>query len=154
MMKTTYLFFAITVLLCLASCNNDDDATAPAPAPVVGCMDSRSLNYNPIATIDNGDCAYSQVTFYGRYNAYNTALGPAYIDHVEVFVEGNFIGYTAHYPNGPGNCSSPGTVSYQFQDRNTVDWNSTVYLTNGMQLYWSGTVTPTPAGCIKVNVTL
>lgn len=150
-MKANYLFVAIVALLFL-SCNDDDD---PAPAPVVGCMDPRSLNYNPSATINNGDCSYSQVTFYGKYSAYNTALGPAYIDHTEVFVDGNLVGwFSAYYPNGPGNCSSPGTLSYQFQDRNTVDWNSVVYLTNGMQLYGSGTVTPSPAECIKVNVTL
>lgn len=153
-MKTNYFLIAFAAILFLASCSDDDDPI-PAPAAIAGCMDARSLNYNPGATIDNGNCEYSQVTFYGKYSAYNTAFGLVFIDHVEVYVDGNAVGaFSAYYPNGPGNCSSPGTVSYQFQDRNTVDWNSIVYLVNGTQLFGSGTITPNGAECIKVNVTL
>ena len=49
MKKTIYFLFLITLL----SCSNSDDA------PVLGCTDPNSINYNPDATENDNNCQYS-----------------------------------------------------------------------------------------------
>jgi hypothetical protein len=116
-----------------------------------GCMDTKALSYNSDAKKDNGSCTYSKVTFYAKYGYYNTIP----ITQVTINVKGNTLGnLSAVYPNGPGNCSAPGTLVYQFQDGQPADWNSTVKLANGATLFGSGTISPNRyEECIKVNVT-
>ena len=65
-----------------------------------------------------------------------------------------FLGISANYLIGPGNCSASGTVKYSFPDGKSIDWNTTVYLANGATIFDSGSVSPSRSlECIKVNVT-
>ncbi|OFX18541.1 MAG: hypothetical protein A2033_02445 [Bacteroidetes bacterium GWA2_31_9] len=116
-----------------------------------GCTDSNATNYDYDAKKDDKSCEYSIVTFYAKYSYYNSIP----ITKVDISVDGNMIGSaTAFFPNGPGNCSATGTVSYNFQSGKSVDWNSTIYLSSGATLLGSGTVSPNSSlECIKVCVT-
>ncbi len=48
-MKTFTFLSIICCALCFVSCGSD---------PVVGCMDSTALNYDPLAEEDSGNCTY------------------------------------------------------------------------------------------------
>lgn len=144
-MKNILLGTIIATTAFLCSCNKEDD-----PKPVMGCTIPSATNYNAAATQNDGSCQFSTITFYGAYGYYSGVP----ISGVSVSVNGDPIGnLSAIYPNGPGNCSAPGTVHYDFRDGNAVDWNGTIYLANGVILYSAGTVSPYNTSCIKVNVT-
>ncbi|RYY85836.1 MAG: hypothetical protein EOO15_16010 [Chitinophagaceae bacterium] len=125
-------------------------ACKPDP-PVVGCKSNKALNYKFDADNDDGSCRFSKITFFGRYGNYNGIP----ITRVDVSVNGSALGsLTAMYPGGPGNCSAPGTVSYQFTDDASVDWSSLVFLANGATLVFTGQVSPSRnEECIKVSAT-
>lgn len=42
------------------SVSNDGEGTPPPPAPILGCMDSEALNFNPEATEDDDSCDYEE----------------------------------------------------------------------------------------------
>ena len=148
-MKTKIIIVAILTVLVFSSANCEDDIEPPKE--IRGCTDRNSLSYNPQATIDDGSCEYSIVTFYAQWNAFNYIP----IMRIDVLVNGEMLGsITTNYPNGPGNCSAQGTVRYEFNNGRSVDWNTTVYLANGAIIYGSGQVSPNQySECIKVNVT-
>lgn len=56
---TTVVFTATDIngnsVTCLTSINTGADSTI-----VYGCMDPEALNYNPLATVDDGSCVYSE----------------------------------------------------------------------------------------------
>jgi hypothetical protein len=132
-----------TVLVLLSACEKE-------PVPVLGCMNSKALNYNSSATKDDGTCTFSTVTFYGSYTYYNGIP----ITGITVAVDGNAIGaLSAAYPSGPGNCSATGTVAFTCTSGESIDWNATIQLANGGSIFTSGTLTPYKVECIKVNVT-
>jgi len=118
-----------------------------------GCTKSNALNFDSDACDDDGSCNFSTVTFYANAGFFNGIA----IARVDVSVEGNAIGSTQgiYYPGGaPGNCSANGTVSYQFESGDKIDWNAVVYLVNGATLFESGQVSPSRySECIKVNMT-
>lgn len=116
-----------------------------------GCTDSTALNRDFSADKDDGSCRYSRVTFYAQYPAYSGIP----INRIEVSVNGNSIGaINAIYPNGPGNCSAQGTVSYLFTNGASADWNTVVFLANGGTVLGSGSISPSSVSeCIRVNVT-
>jgi hypothetical protein len=70
-MKTMKRFYPFALLalaggLLFSACSKDDDMPEPPTPPVIidpvlGCMDSTSLNYNPQATVDDGSCEYATV---------------------------------------------------------------------------------------------
>jgi len=115
-----------------------------------GCTDPNSLNYDADAEKDDGSCEYRKITFYVKNDSY---FGIP-ITSVDVSVNGINIGAaTTAYPDGPGNCNATGTAIYEFHNSESVDWNSVVHLSDGSELYGSGTVTPNNSDCIEVNVT-
>jgi hypothetical protein len=133
-----FLFVAIISSSLFSSCKR-------------GCTDTKALNVDVLAVVDDGTCTYSRVAFYASAGFFNGIP----VTKIDVNVNGNFIGaINTVYPNGPGNCSASGTVQYQFQNGRKVDWNTTVYLSNGATLVGSGEVSPSSVSdCIKVNVT-
>ena len=50
----------------------------PCPPPVTGCMDSNSVNYDSLATIDDGSCLY-EVDFSLNMNQYNSSFTTPYV---------------------------------------------------------------------------
>ena len=54
--------------------NNSASASVTLTAPVSGCMDSTATNYDPLATIDNGNCQYILCTYPSPTNAYISEL--------------------------------------------------------------------------------
>ncbi|MDR1737323.1 MAG: hypothetical protein LBR66_00675 [Candidatus Symbiothrix sp.] len=140
------LMLIIPLVFCACPSEIDDPKEE-----IKGCMDRNSLEYNAAATVDDGSCRYSKVTFYARYSAFNNIP----IMRIDLSVDGETIGsIQTTYPNGPGNCSAVGTVLYEFQNSKTVDWNTIVYLASGAVVYGSGTVSPSRySECIKINVT-
>ncbi len=116
-----------------------------------GCTDSKALNNNFKAKKDDGTCEYSSVAFYASASFFQNIP----ITKVEVTVNSNSLGFTnAFYPNGPGNCSAPGIVSYKFANGKQVDWGAKIILANGAILLSNGTLSPSStAPCLQVNVT-
>ncbi len=131
-------------LLCLA-------IACQKKAPVRGCTDMTSLNYNSSAEADDGSCRFSQVTFYAKYGYYNGVP----ITSIDVSVNGNTLGtINTIYPTPPGNCGAQGTVAYSFSKNTSYNWNTVVHLLNGAIVYGSGTASPLAGvDCVKVNVT-
>jgi hypothetical protein len=138
--------YAIITLLTFTQC----DLFKKDP-PIGGCTDNRALNYDFMAEESDGSCEYSSVTFYARFPAFNGIQ----IASIDLFIDGNNNGkITAIYPSSPGNCSAPGTVRYQFYDRQSVDWNTRILLVTGAELFTTGTVSPSRSSeCIEINVT-
>lgn len=118
-----------------------------------GCTDARALNYDAGATNNDNSCNYSKATFYARFNIYSGVP----IVKIDVSVDGAFTGSIfngAIWPAGPGNCSAAGTVGYQFNSSDSVDWNAEIYLANGVVLLASGSTSPNSfSECIQINVT-
>ena len=117
-----------------------------------GCTDPNALNTDFTADEDDGSCIYSRVGFYASAGFFNGIA----ISRVDVSINGNNIGTTSgiFYPGGPGNCSAPGTVPYQFENGRSVDWNATVFLVSGATIFTSGQVSPSSVSeCIRVNMT-
>ena len=50
----------------------------PCPPPVAGCMDPNSINYDSLATIDDGSCLY-EVDFSLNMNQYNSYFTTPYV---------------------------------------------------------------------------
>lgn len=141
---------AITIisLVILTSCFEDD---SPRPEEKRGCTDSKALNQDFQADVNDGSCKYSTVTFYAKFGFFNGIP----ISSIDVSVNGGNIGaITATYPNGPGNCSASGTVKYDFGSGDSIDWNTVVFLANGASIFNSGSISPSSfQECIRVNVT-
>lgn len=124
------LLLVLLLFLLLSSCEEE------------GCTDSKALNTDYAATVDDGSCIYSDVVFYG------SQFSPC--PPVVVQVNGSSIGnITASYPGGPGNCSVPGVAYYTFSSGEKIDY---VALDDCGRIF-SGTVTPSSVNdCIKVRV--
>ena len=85
---------------------------------VQGCTDGNALNYDFGANEDDGSCLFSNVVFYSAVD-----LGTV---GVTVNVDGvDSAQITTFYPNGPGNCTAPGTVQITLIDGQTHDWDAT-----------------------------
>jgi len=108
--------------------------------PVRGCTDGSALNYDSNAEEDDQSCRYSKVVFYSAVDA-----GAP----VSVNLNGSPIGsITAIYPQGPGNCSAPGTISHQLRDSQVHDWDAT----NGVFLATGTVQANSLQECIRVRV--
>lgn len=143
---TNWLIIGL-LLLPLYGC----DWFNPPEPMVMGCTESSAINFDVSANTDDGSCFYSTASFYAKFRAF--AGIP--ITSIDVTINGSHEGtITSFYPNGPGNCSAPGTVQYVFKNSEAIDWNTTVYLTNGGTILNSGTLTPSRVQeCLRVNVT-
>lgn len=137
---TILMLASILLSLGLVSCKKER-----------GCTDTNALNKDYNAEENDGSCQYSTAVFYASAGYYSGIA----ISKIDVTVNNESIGSIfGIYPNGPGNCSAQGTVSFQFPNGNKVDWNTTVYLSNGAVIFGSGQASPSSvSNCIKVNVT-
>lgn len=140
-MKTIFIFiiFIAISLLFFVSCGK-------------GCTDAKALNTDFSAEKNDGSCEYSKVGFYASEGFFSGIP----IVKVDVSVDGNNIVTTngTFYQNGPGNCSASGTIAYQFESGNSVDWNATVFLLSGATIFTSGQISPSSVHeCIRVNMT-
>lgn len=106
-----------------------------------------------MADSDDGSCIYSDLTLYSRFNFFQNIP----IVNIEITINGQYVGNIPNgfiWPNGPGNCSSTGTIQYQFQSSEAIDWNATIFLANGQTISTSGTKSPNRfSECIAVSVT-
>lgn len=129
-MRTLLLFL---LGIALASC----DTLIPAPSR--GCTDSAALNRDFGAEEDDGSCQYSSVIFY------KAVPGPP----VQVSVDGQPVGsIAAFYPSGPGNCSAPGSATYQLRDGRVRDWTGI-----SGPFISTGTIRADPfSACLRVRV--
>jgi len=129
MKKFIYLVLVISVIL---SCSSDED-----PAPIVGCMDSDAVNYNPDAEVSGAICYYSVL---GDWTAYNFTLdgvdmfentSATYLD-MTIFNDNSFIIYFG-YEDG----SELNTIGVADYDQN----NNTAIMTyeDGTIEYWEVT---------------
>ena len=115
-----------------------------------GCTDPKALNSDFDAKKDDGSCEYSKATFYARYGVNEGVV------KIDLMVNGNFVGSIdgVNWPSGPGNCSAIGTIPFQFENGETIDWNTLIYLSNGNKTSSSGELSPQSfSDCIKVNIT-
>lgn len=139
--KFIYLILTLTTICSIFSCEKKK-----------GCTDPKALNRDYDAYVNDGSCKYSVVTFYSSAGFYNGIP----ITKIDVTINSSALGTIpgTFYPSGPGNCSAQGTVPFQFESGDKVDWNTTVYLASGATLFGSGQVSPSSGSdCIKVNVT-
>ena len=143
-MKNYVIFYLCVQFLLIISCE-------PQEVLVGGCIDRDALNYSYNADVDDGSCQYSNVVFYARYGYY-TGIP---ITQIDVTVNGDYKGsLAATYPTAPSNCYAPGTVQYEIQDGEDVNWNVIITLANGASFTTGGTTRPSAFNeCIKVNVT-
>ncbi len=142
----------ILILSILITCCSSDDDNSESD-PIYGCTDEKSLTFDSMADTDDDSCIYSDLTLYARYNFFQNIP----ITNIDISIDGEYIGSIANgfiWPNGPGNCSSTGTVQYQFQNSESIDWNATIFLANGQTISSSGTKSPNRSiECIKISVT-
>lgn len=123
-----------------------------------GCTDRMAITYDVTADKNvQKDCMYSIVTFYKSTNVWlnpDTNISEP-IEKVEVFIISESIGeVTNTFIDGPGNCSSFGTVSHSFIDGNPVDWNALITLESGKICPTGGITQATPdEPCLKIDVT-
>lgn len=117
MQRVLYLFFIALLVLTKSSCtkegctepdaiNFDSDAVADDGSCVIeGCTDQEAANFNSRAAKNDGSCfynglltIYSQVNFYGAYDADNHA-------YLNVYVNGSLAGEIAdNCPSDSINC--------------------------------------------------
>lgn len=116
-----------------------------------GCMDNSALNFDGFAEKEDGTCKFSRVSFFASAGFFNGIP----ITKIELELDGNYLGnISSIYPNGPGNCSATGTLSYEFQNGDSREWNSKVYLVSGAIIFGSGRISPSRTQeCIRTNVT-
>ena len=138
MKKTIYFLFLITLL----SCSNSDDA------PVLGCTDPNSINYNPDATEDNNSCQYSIIGEWliTKYTLGSTNVAASYSRmYMEIFndnsilfdntlLDGSRLIYTGQYTVG-GTNNSRLNITNEFGD--TAIWDVIEITSNSIKLYSS-----------------
>jgi len=149
-MKKLILFVLILFGISFTSCEKWEKE---------GCTNPLSLNFDYSAEQDNGTCEYSTLVFYSektfRYDS---------IDYVNITINDINLG-TIHsnnvdslnelYDDGSyvNNCLAFGTKNYHFNDSYLINWNATIYLTNGDIKHNSGQLEPNPHyNCIKIDV--
>jgi hypothetical protein len=105
------------------------------------CRDTSATNsaFFTFGLSDNSKCIYSKVAFYNSKGSINNSS----VSKVDLFINQSYIGeITQIYPNGIGNCTATGTVSYLFTNGHSVDWEAKYTLLNGNIVYTNGTVSP------------
>jgi hypothetical protein len=115
------------------------------------CRDSSATNGAVISSgpSDNSLCIYSKVVFYtsSGYHLNST------INKIEIYINQVYVGdVTAVYANAPGNCTAGGTLGYQFLDKNPIDWEAKIILTNGQIAYTNGVLNPSSNSCIVQDI--
>jgi len=143
----------LIIIIFLFSIINISCEKEPQILEKPGCTNTRAINYDYSANVDNGTCEYSNVVFYSKYDMYNINGYIYQINNVEVSVNGNFIGnVTSYYPNGVSSCYATGCVTYQMITDKKIYWESTINLINHTPIYNSGSLTPYSSDCLRVSV--
>lgn len=115
------------------------------------CRDSSATNsaFFSSGPSDNSLCVYSKVVFYtssGYYLNYP-------INKIEIYINQVYVGdVTTVYASAPGNCTASGTFAYQFLDKNQIDWEAKIILTNGQITYTNGVLNPSSNSCIVQDI--
>ena len=115
------------------------------------CRDSSATNsaFFSSGPSDNSLCVYSKVVFYTSSGYYMNTT----INKIEIYINQVYIGdVTSVYANPPGNCSASGTISYQFLDKNPVDWEAKIIFINGQIAYTNGILSPSSNSCIVQDI--
>ena len=89
MKKLLYTFLAVSIIF--AACKKEDEVVTPTV--VNGCTDSLAINYNPLATIDDGSCTYTPTS-----TVYDTLLGFWNLTHYDIG-DGLEVADTGQYIN-------------------------------------------------------
>ncbi|MCF8365018.1 MAG: hypothetical protein K9H16_04510 [Bacteroidales bacterium] len=166
--KSIYLGLFFFSLIILQSSSCDDDT------PPRGCTCDNALNYDILAEENDGTCIFSNVCFYAKYDSYsyyNSNWGiwvSSAVSRVDVEVFNAAVGIIGSvsqaYPNGPGNCDAPGTITYRirplFGEDKDCSWDfvrfeSHIYLVDGTYIYQESRLVSADHDkeCIMVNVT-
>jgi hypothetical protein len=109
--------------------------------PVYGCTDPEALNYNPLATADNGSCVY--LTDSCDYNAFTFYLNTAFWGNEVSFSiiddQGNMVflgsGFSSNSDYTMALCLEDGCYTLNLEDSFGDGWNG-AFLT----IYWNGVV--------------
>ncbi|MFM7594833.1 MAG: hypothetical protein ACKO4Y_01500 [Flavobacteriales bacterium] len=115
------------------------------------CRDASATNaaFFSSGPSENSLCVYSKVVFYTTSGYYLNDP----INKIEIYINQVYIGdVTSVYASSPGNCSASGTVSYQFVDKNPVDWEAKIILTNGQIYYTNGILSPSSSSCLIQDI--
>ena len=138
-MKKVLLLFVI--VFTVISCSNED-------APVLGCTDPNSINYNPEATEDNNSCQYSIIGEWliTKYTLGSTNVAASYSRmYLKIFddnsilfdytlLDGSRLIITGQYTVG-GTNNSRLNITNEFGD--TTIWDVIEITSNSIKLYSS-----------------
>ncbi len=142
-----YLFFALFIML--TSCYEEET--------IYGCTDLSSINYNPLAEINDGTCLYTAdaVIWYGQsVSAFLQSNG---ITSLRFYVDGNLIGSSASnvFWTGQPTCNQNGSITV-FKDLESSSSGFANYsvLDQFGNSYWSGTLMFNGGRCSALQLTL
>ena len=138
-MKKVLLLFVL--IFTLISCSSDD-------APVLGCTDPNSINYNPDATENDNNCQYSIIGEWliTKYTLGSTNVAASYSRmYMEIFndnsilfdntlLDGSRLIYTGQYTVG-GTNNSRLNITNEFGD--TTIYDVIEITSNSIKLYSS-----------------
>ena len=138
-MKKVLLLFVL--IFTLISCSSDD-------APVLGCTDPNSINYNPDATENDNNCQYSIIGEWliTKYTLGSTNVAASYSRmYLEIFndnsilfdntlLDGSRFIITGQYTVG-GTNNSRLNITNEFGD--TTIWDVIEITSNSIKLYSS-----------------
>ena len=151
------LLAAVLLLLSAAGCKKE----------IAGCTDPTATNYNPDATVDNGNCSYirgcTDPTAYNydpsatqddgscRYSgqvAFWQSGTPSY-NVTDVTIGGITHQITQNRPNGIGGCEDTGCANFTLE---VGSYNYTAQETGLFGATWNGTVTITKNQCLRFEL--
>ncbi|UAY52881.1 hypothetical protein [Ferruginibacter albus] len=121
----------------LFSCSKESTNNGGGGIPVYGCKDPTSINYNPLATVDNGTCQYQGNAIFW-YNSGGTNATVT-IHTTTGDVKGTING--SYYYNSTPACGSNYCANF------TLPIGTYTFTASSLVHNWSGTIIITANGC-------